>query len=92
MLLPGLFPVHDLPDIGVTLPHRPDRDSVTIAGLAVAALGHIPTAPGETITLDGWSIEVACILRHAITQVRPCSAKPSPDEATASAVDGSGPH
>lgn len=92
LLLPGLFPVHDLPDIGVNLPHRPGWDSTTIAGLVFAALGHIPTAPGETITLDGWNVEVTGVVRHAITQVRLYSAKPPPDEATASAEDSSGRH
>jgi putative hemolysin len=91
-LLPGLFPVHDLPDIGVNLPQRPGADSTTIAGLVFAALGHIPTAPGETITLDGWTVEVTGVVRHAITQVRLYPDKSPPGEATATAEDTPGHH
>ncbi|MER7893684.1 hemolysin family protein [Micromonospora sp. NPDC094482] len=68
--LPGTFPVHDLPDIGVTLPGRPDGDYTTIAGLVLACLGHIPTVPGEDVTVDGWQLEVARIDHRAITEVR----------------------
>ena len=69
-LLPGLFPVHDLPDIGIELHHRPDGDYATVAGMIIAVLGHIPTTPGETITLNGWTFETTQIGRHAITQIR----------------------
>ncbi|MEU8299556.1 hemolysin family protein [Micromonospora sp. NPDC048909] len=68
--LPGTFPVHDLPDVGVTLPGRPDGDYTTIAGLVLACLGHIPTVPGEDVAVDGWQLEVARIDHRAITEVR----------------------
>ena len=79
-LLPGLFPVHDLPDIGVELPNRPTGDYSTIAGLVLAVLGHIPTKPGETVTVDGWTFEVRRIEGHAITKLRLQSTEPGNTE------------
>ncbi|MEV1333393.1 hemolysin family protein [Micromonospora costi] len=68
--LPGTFPVHDLPDVGVDLPGRPSGDYTTVAGLVLACLGHIPTATGEDVAVDGWRLEVARIDHRAITEVR----------------------
>ncbi|GAB3959041.1 hypothetical protein GCM10027614_77770 [Micromonospora vulcania] len=48
LVLPGTFPVHDLPDVGVELPSRPPGDYTTVAGLVLARLGHIPTIAGRT--------------------------------------------
>src|SRR5215203_6487336 len=45
MVLPGSFPVHDLPDLGVELPEGP---YATVAGLALDRLGRIPGG-GETV-------------------------------------------
>ncbi|MFG1900359.1 hemolysin family protein [Micromonospora carbonacea] len=70
MLLPGTFPVHDLVDVGVELPGRPAGDYTTVAGLVLTLLGHIPTVPGEDVTIDGWALEVADIDQRAITSVR----------------------
>ncbi|MCY1145273.1 hemolysin family protein [Actinoplanes sp. Pm04-4] len=70
MLLPGTFPVHDLPDIGVDATNLIDGDYTTVAGLVLARLGHIPTAPGEVVTIDGHSAEVAEVTGRAITRVR----------------------
>jgi len=71
MLLAGGYPIHDLPDIGVDLPEGADSgDYTTVAGLVLAHLGHIPTAPGETVTLDGYTAEVVEINRRAITKIR----------------------
>jgi putative hemolysin len=69
-LLPGLFPVHDLVDIGVELRDRPDGDYATLAGLVIAVLGRIPTGPGDVVRLDGWVLEVTRIAGHAITELR----------------------
>lgn len=66
-LLRGTFPVHDLPDLGVELP---EGDYTTIAGLVLATLGRIPTAPGDRVHCAGWTLEVAGVERHAITAVR----------------------
>ena len=70
LLLPGTFPVHDLPDLDVYLDHPPAGDYTTIAGLVICALGHLPTRTGETVTVDGWTAQVIAIERHAITSVR----------------------
>jgi putative hemolysin len=70
ILLPGTFPVHDLTDVGVDLEPAADADYTTVAGLVLANLGHLPTQPGETVRLDGWTAEVAGVERRAITSVR----------------------
>ncbi|WP_240742282.1 hemolysin family protein [Micromonospora zingiberis] len=83
LLLPGTFPVHDLPDIGVDLPGRPDGDYTTVAGLILAGLGRIPTA-GEHLTVDGWRLEVTQVDDRAIDGVRlRRPAEPAPDPAAA---------
>ncbi|GAA2212593.1 hemolysin family protein [Nonomuraea monospora] len=70
ILVPGGFPVHDLPDLDVHLESRPDGDYTTVAGLVLALLGHVPTAPGESVTAGEWRFGVVQVDRHAITQVR----------------------
>src|SRR3954447_23219652 len=47
MLLPGSFPIHDLPDLGFRGDGPDEGEYTTIAGMVLAALGHIPTEPGE---------------------------------------------
>ncbi|WP_033339353.1 hemolysin family protein [Catenuloplanes japonicus] len=69
LALPGTFPVHDLPDIGVELDERPHGDYTTVAGMLLTVLGHIPTVPGETVALDGWDAAVTSVDHHAITGV-----------------------
>jgi putative hemolysin len=69
-LTPGSFPLHDLPDIGIDVDRLPDADYTTIAGLILDRLGHVPTAPGETVTLPGFTAEVTQVTGRAITQVR----------------------
>jgi putative hemolysin len=70
LLLPGTFPVHDLPDLGVRLDRPPAGDYATIAGLVITVLGHLPSVVGESVTLDGWTAQVTAIDRHAVTGVR----------------------
>jgi putative hemolysin len=70
MLLAGGFPMHDLPDIGVDLDSDPDGDYTTLAGLVLARLGHIPTAPGETVQAGQYTAEVAEVTGRAITKIR----------------------
>lgn len=70
LLLPGVFPVHDLPDIGVHLERRPDGNYTTVAGMVIAALGHLPTQIGEAVVIDGWGAEITGVERHAITELR----------------------
>jgi putative hemolysin len=66
LLLPGSFPIHDLPDLGITLPQGP---YTTVAGLVLDRLGHLPEE-GETVQVDGWRLEVLAVERHAITRLR----------------------
>lgn len=70
LLVPGGFPIHDLPDLGVDLERRPGGDYTTVAGLVIAMLGHLPTGPGEQVRVDGWIAEVTGVDGHAITGVR----------------------
>jgi putative hemolysin len=70
MLLPGTFPIHDLPDIGVEIEEEDEGDYTTVAGLVLARLGHIPTVPGETVAIDGHTAEVVEITGRAITRLR----------------------
>ncbi|WP_310370283.1 hemolysin family protein [Catenuloplanes atrovinosus] len=70
-LLPGGFPIHDLPDLGIELPASDDDgDYTTVAGLVLARLGHIPKTPGEIVETAGFSFEVVEITGHAITKLR----------------------
>ncbi|MFF5076047.1 hemolysin family protein [Actinoplanes sp. NPDC000266] len=85
MLLPGTFPIHDLPDIGVDNEHLSDNDYTTVAGLVLAKLGHIPTAPGEIVTVDGHTAEITQVAGRAITQIRLRPVRePEPETAPAS--------
>jgi putative hemolysin len=70
LLLPGAFPIHDLPDLGIDVERLEDTDYTTVAGLLLARLGHIPTAPGETVQLPDLSAEVVEVTGRAITKVR----------------------
>jgi putative hemolysin len=72
LLMPGSFPIHDLPDIGFNddSDAHEDGDYTTIAGMVLAALGHIPTAPGEVVTLPQFTAEVVEVTGRAITRVR----------------------
>jgi putative hemolysin len=65
IVLPGRFPIHDLPDIGVDLP---GGDYTTIAGLVLDRLGTIP-APGDETTIDGWRLQVRAMRGRAITEI-----------------------
>lgn len=67
MVVPGSFPIHDLPDIGVELP---GGDYATVAGLVLERLGRVPDTAGDTVRVDGWTLEVLAVERHAITRLR----------------------
>ncbi|MFG1889194.1 hemolysin family protein [Micromonospora sp. NPDC049051] len=72
LLMPGGFPLHDLPDVGIDL----DEDTLevgdytTVAGLVLAHLGRIPKTPGDTVEVPGLTAEVAEVTGRAITRVR----------------------
>jgi putative hemolysin len=65
IVLPGMFPIHDLDDIGVELP---TGDYATVAGLLLERLGHIPIV-GVRVVIHGWEIEIRAMERHSITEV-----------------------
>ncbi|MDI1465878.1 hemolysin family protein [Catellatospora sp. KI3] len=69
-LLPGSFPLHDLPDLGIDDERLGEVDYTTIAGLVLDKLGHIPTGPGETIKAPGLTAEVVEVQGRTITRVR----------------------
>ena len=72
LLMPGSFPIHDLPDIGLhdeSNAHE-DGDYTTVAGMVLAALGHIPSVPGEVVTFPEFTAEVVEVTGRAITRVR----------------------
>jgi putative hemolysin len=66
IVLPGRFPVHDLPDLGVSLPEGP---YATVAGLILDRLGRLP-AEGGAVDVDRWRLEVLEVERRAIVRVR----------------------
>ncbi|MEV4465648.1 hemolysin family protein [Micromonospora echinofusca] len=70
LLVPGDFPLHDLPDVGVRLHFRPSREYTTVAGLVLAGLGHLPSGPGETVHLPGLTVEVVEVSDRVIRRVR----------------------
>jgi putative hemolysin len=70
IVVPGTFPVHDLPDLGIDADGVRDGDYTTVAGLIIARLGRLPTRPGDVVSIDGWSAEVAAVERRAVTSVR----------------------
>jgi putative hemolysin len=68
IVLPGTFPLHDLPDVGIELGARPG-DYTTVSGLVMDELGRVPRGPGELVDVDGWSIEVLEVGHHAARRV-----------------------
>jgi putative hemolysin len=70
LVMPGSFPIHDLPDIGFDGDAPEEGEYTTIAGMVLAVLGHIPTAPGEVVTLPEFTAEVVEVTGRAITRVR----------------------
>src|SRR6478736_1763347 len=68
IVVPGTFPLHDLPDLGIEL-SDPTGDYTTVSGLVMDKLGRVPTGPGEIAAVPGWRIEVMDVARHAPTRV-----------------------
>jgi putative hemolysin len=66
LVLPGSFPVHDLPDLGVDLPEGP---YATVAGLVLDRLGRIPGG-GETVAVGDWLLEVLEVERNTVRRLR----------------------
>jgi hypothetical protein len=74
IVLPGVFPLHDLPDVGIELEHL-SGDYTTVSGLVMARLGRVP-APGDVTVADGWTIQVLDVAAHAVKRV---AFLPAPD-------------
>ena len=68
MVVPGSFPIHDLPDIDIELPDG-EGAYATVAGYVLDQLGHIPVV-GEVVDGEDWSVEVLDVVERAITKVR----------------------
>jgi putative hemolysin len=66
IVVPGRFPVHDLPDIGVEVP---EGDYATVAGVVLHGLGRIPDEPGDTTEVGGWEMTVLAVEHRAVTRV-----------------------
>jgi putative hemolysin len=66
MMLPGSFPVHDLPDLGIAAVRGPYD---TVAGLVLDRLGHVPEV-GERVAVGDRVFEVASMQRHWIDWLR----------------------
>jgi putative hemolysin len=87
LILPGTFPVHDLPDLGVALGSGSGGDYTTVAGLILTHLGRVPELPGDQVQVDGWAFEVLAVAHHAITRVR-LTRHPTQDAAGTAAGTG----
>ncbi len=70
-VVPGRFPVHDLPDIGIEVPPGP---YTTVAGLVLDALQKIPESAGDAVHVGDWRFVVTAVGDHSVTEVRivPC--------------------
>jgi len=67
LVVPGRFPIHDLPDIGVALPDGP---FTTVAGMVINELQRIPEAPGDVVEIDGLRFVVTAVGANTVTEVR----------------------
>ncbi|GHD33958.1 membrane protein [Nocardiopsis kunsanensis] len=67
--LPGTYPVHDLPDLGVELTERPAGAYITVAGLVLLLLGEIPSGPGASVTVGGWTFTVTDADGRVVSEV-----------------------
>jgi putative hemolysin len=67
VLVPGSFPVHDLPDLGVDVP---EGSYTTVAGLILDRLGYLPRTPGISVEVAQRELEVLEIHGRTITRVR----------------------
>lgn len=65
--LPGTFPLHDLPDLG--MPEVQEGTYATVAGYVMDQLGHIPEATGEVVDLEGWRLTVTAVGDRTVGEV-----------------------
>ena len=64
--VPGSYPLHDLIDVGITLPHS---EAVTVAGAVIEALGRLPRS-GAVARLGAWDAQVLRATDRVIQAVR----------------------
>jgi putative hemolysin len=67
MVLPGRFPAHDLPDLGIEVP---EGQYATVAGFLLWQLQRIPDRPGDVVDVGGWRMTITGVDDRAITEVR----------------------
>ena len=67
ILIPGSFPIHDLPDLTIDVP---EGEYTTVAGLILEELGDLPEAPGASIEVGRRRFEVVEVEGLTITRVR----------------------
>jgi len=83
MVLPGRFPAHDLPDLGIDVP---DGQYATVAGFLLWQLQRIPEQPGDIVEVGPWRMTITGVDDRAITEVRVSrkadATTPDPDETT----------
>jgi putative hemolysin len=72
IVVPGRFPVHDLPDIGIEVPEGP---YATVAGFILERLGRLPRAPGDVVEAGPWTFTVTDVTPRAIVEVRIADAR-----------------
>lgn len=66
IVVDGEFPIHDLPDIGISLA---EGEYATVAGLIMDRLGRVPQR-GEQIAEAGWRLEIVDMTGRSIRKVR----------------------
>jgi putative hemolysin len=64
--VPGRFPIHDLVDLGISVP---GGDFRTVAGLVIERLGRVARS-GDTVEVENWTIEVEQVDGRSVTLVR----------------------
>jgi putative hemolysin len=64
--LPGSFPIHDLPDIGVDLPSGP---YTSVAGLVLHSLARLPARVGDNVDVGRWRLTVRGVRGLTIVRV-----------------------
>jgi putative hemolysin len=67
ILVPGSFPIHDLPDLTIDVP---EGEYTTVAGLILEGLGDLPEAPGASIEVARRRFEVVEVKGLTIARVR----------------------
>lgn len=62
----GRYPVHDLVDLGISVP---EGDYRTVGGLIIDVLGRLPS-PGDVVVVEEWRVRVEQMEDRSITKAR----------------------